>query len=212
MFARAFSGIALTIAILGVTTALFGLPSRTLTHITEGRWDLWRAAISKFLERPLLGWGYGSWKDDLVSRLPGEYKLTSVLVKDQKGGYHNEFINTLSEQGIVGFLAIAGFMGFGLVGSWKLAFQRPLVWKCGAAALVTMFFLVVRANVEMDGLFGFAQDPVDYLSYIFIGILVAALSAEEVAERLHSQSLEAERQEYIRMTVSQNRKRMRLLF
>jgi O-antigen ligase len=207
---KALAGMALTVAVLGIAAVLLLLPSRTLTHVSEGRWDLWRAATSKFMERPLLGWGYGSWKDDIVSRLPGEYKLTSVLVKDQKGGYHNEFINALSEQGIVGFVAILAFMGYGVVSSWKLAFRRPLLWKSGAAALVTMFFLVVRANVEMDGLFGFAQDPVDYLSYIFIAILVAALSAEEQAGQRLQASFEMQRQAFLRQTVNRNRRRMSL--
>ena len=47
-----------------------------------------------------------SWRDDLVSRLPGEYDLRSIWRKNLGGGYHNEYISVLAEEGLIGTLAV----------------------------------------------------------------------------------------------------------
>lgn len=191
-----------TVGALALIVGLSVTPSRILTSMSEGRWDLWRAAFSKFEERPLLGWGYGSWKDDLISRLPGEYTMTYDLVKDIKGGYHNQAIQILAEHGIVGFVGFLVLFGFGFFAAWKLAFRRTLKWKYGAVALYVMMFLLVRANVELDGLFGFAQDPVDFITYVFFGVMVSWLSQEEIAHKRLLSYAQHEKERFLRSRIS----------
>lgn len=199
----------LTVGTLSVVGVLVMVPSRILTSVSEGRWDLWTAAMNKFLERPLLGWGYGSWTADLISRLPGEYRLTNDLVKDIKGGYHNEFIQILAEHGIVGFIGLLTLFGFGFSAAWKLAFSRTLKWKFSTVALLAMLFLLVRANVELDGLVGFAQDPVDFITYTFYGILISWLSLEEMEQKRLLNVAQRERADLLRIQVSEKRRRAR---
>ncbi len=152
---------------------------RTMSKASEGRWDVWSVALDKFAERPLFGYGYVSWRDDLVSRLPGEYKMTHEIAAMVAGGYHNEFMTALAEQGIFGAAAVIALFAYVVRCAWLLAFRRWETWRNGQWALFAAIFLVLRANVEVPGLFGYAQEPADFLAYSFVAILVASLSAEE---------------------------------
>lgn len=152
---------------------------REMSGWTEGRWDFWSVAWQKFTERPLLGYGFDSWRDDLVSRLPGEYRLTSYDAINLAGGYHNEYLTLLAEQGLVGFLPVMALFLFLLRSSWRLAFGRVATWRHGQWALFGCLFLLMRAGVEAPGLFGYGQEPADYLAFIFVAIVVSRFSIEE---------------------------------
>ena len=165
--------------VIGVFSAGGEAVFRTMSKASEGRWDVWSVAFAKFTERPLFGYGYVSWRDDLVSRLPGEYKMTHEIAAMIAGGYHNEFMTALAEQGIFGSAAVIALFVYVFRCAWLLAFRQWATWKNGQWALFAAIFLVLRANVEVPGLFGYAQEPADFLAYSFVAILVASLSAEE---------------------------------
>jgi hypothetical protein len=152
---------------------------RTMSKLSEGRWDVWSVALTKFTERPVFGYGYVSWRDDLASRLPGEYKLTNQMAEHIVGGYHNEFLTSLAEQGLVGTAAVAGIFLFMLRCGWLLAYRRWITWHNGRWALFVAILVVLHSNLEVSGLFGYAQDPADYLAYGFLAILVSSISSEE---------------------------------
>ncbi len=155
-----------------------------LNHATEGRSHLWAVGLQKFTERPLFGFGYESWRDDLVSRLPGEYELTFDLAKSLGGGYHNEYVSVLAEEGLIGAFGAALVMWLLLRSSWLLAFRQWTTAHTGEWPLFTAIFLLLRASFEVPGLFGYAQDPVDYLAYIFVAIVLSRFSVEEDYARL----------------------------
>jgi len=165
-----------------ITTPINTLNS-TIARITEGRWDLWYVAKTKFLERPWSGYGYISWRDDLVSRLPGNYALTHELAEQIAGGYHNEFMTALAEQGIFGTFVILNVFYFMLRCGWQLSQGKASTWKYGDWALFAGLFMTLRANVEVPGLFGYAQEPADYTAFIFLALVVSRLSIEEDAIR-----------------------------
>lgn len=170
--------------ILAAAAMVLLVSDRDLNAATEGRSHLFSVGVQKFVERPLFGYGYESWRDDLVSRLPGEYDLTFDLAKNLGGGYHNEYISVLAEEGLMGALA-AGLVIWLLVrSSWLLAFRRWATMETRPWALFSCVFLLLRANVEVPGLFGYAQEPADYLAYIFLAIVVSRFSAEEDYARL----------------------------
>lgn len=173
----ACAGVAL-IAVLWITvSSVAGF--RTMSKLSEGRWDVWSVALTKFTERPIFGYGYVSWRDDLASRLPGEYKLSNAMAEHIVGGYHNEVMTALAEQGLVGTAAVAGLFWFMLRCGWLLAYRRWLTWRHGRWALFVGIFALLHSNFEVSGLFGYAQDPADYLSYGFLAILVASISTED---------------------------------
>lgn len=150
-----------------------------MSLLTEGRWDLWWVGLQKFTERPMLGYGFDSWRDDLVSRLPGDYGMTSFIARNIAGGYHNEYVTMLAEQGLIGFFPVMALFVFLLRCSWKLAFQRSATWKNGQWALFGCLFLMLRAGIEAPGLFGYGQEPADYLAFLFVAIVVSRFSVEE---------------------------------
>ena len=178
--ARRFFG---WLGIFGIVAAIIWgtqvISFKQMSSATEGRWDFWWVAWQKFAERPLMGYGFDSWRDDLVSRLPGEYRLTAYDAINLAGGYHNEYITLLAEQGLVGFFPVIALFIFLLRCSWKLAFRTSATWRNGQWALFGCLFLMLRGAVEAPGLFGYGQEPADYLAFIFLAIVVSRFSVEE---------------------------------
>jgi len=173
-------GYAMAVAIFAALfLVLFRVPFKRMTEITEGRWDLWSVAVAKFTESPLIGYGFESWRDDLVSRLPGEYQLTSNIASNIAGGYHNEYLTMLAEQGLIGSIPVIAFFMFLLSLCWKLAFRQWHTWHRGQWALFGCLFLMVRGNVEMPGLFGYGQEPSDFLAWLFVALTLSRFSIEE---------------------------------
>jgi O-antigen ligase len=171
------------LAIMGLLAAIIWgsrvITFKQMSDATEGRWDFWSVAWQKFTERPLMGYGFDSWRDDLVSRLPGEYRLTSYDAINIAGGYHNEYLTLLAEQGLVGLFPVMALFIFLLRCSWKLAFARSATWRNGQWALFGCLFLLLRGAIEAPGLFGYGQEPADYLAFIFLAIVVSRFSVEE---------------------------------
>ncbi len=174
-----FTWLAIFSLIAGLIVATQVVTFSQMSKATEGRWDLWSVAWQKFTERPLFGYGFDSWRDDLVSRLPGEYRLTSYDAINLAGGYHSEYLTMLAEQGLIGLFPVLALFVFLLHSSWKLAFQRTATWRNGQWALFGCLFLLLRAGVEAPGLFGYGQEPADYLAFIFVAIVVSRFSVEE---------------------------------
>jgi O-antigen ligase len=153
-----------------------------MSSLSEGRWDLWSVACEKFVEHPVFGSGFESWRDDLVSRLPGEYSLTASIEKNIAGGYHNEYLTLLAEQGLVGFIPTMLVFFYLFRCSWKLAYRNCALWTHGGWALFTCLFVFFRASLEVPGLFGYGQEPADYLAFFFFALAVSRVSREEVCE------------------------------
>jgi O-antigen ligase len=189
LLVRAIACLAIVGVALSLVFVFFHVTFKQMSAITEGRWDLWSVALTKFTERPILGYGYESWRDDLVSRLPGEYKLTGVIAMKIAGGYHNEYLTILAEQGLVGLIPTLALGWFLLHASWRLGFRKWRTWGGGRWALFGCLFLLIRANVEVPGLFGNAREPADFLAYIFLAIIVSRLSVEEDYLRFVTQAI-----------------------
>lgn len=174
--AAAFVGVVAVVALVVVAVVT---PDGEMNHATEGRSHLWSVGIAKFIERPLFGYGYESWRDDLVSRLPGENDLTFDLAQRLGGGYHNEYVSVLAEEGLIGAVAALLIIGLLLRSSYLLSFRQWRTVCTGQWPWFAAIFLLLRANFEVPGLFGYGQDPVDYLAYLFLAIVVSRFSIEE---------------------------------
>lgn len=135
-----------------------------LSNFTEGRWEMWSVAFQKFTQRPVLGYGFSSSEDD-----------PNFIA----GGYHNEYLTAMAEQGAVGTVVVLGLFVFLLRRGWRLAFCHSATWRNGQWALLGSLLLLVRAGVEVDGLLGYAQAPGDFLAYVFLAIVASRFSVEE---------------------------------
>jgi O-antigen ligase len=152
----------------GGVIAISSATSLQLAEVTEGRWYVWSVALHKFTVHPLWGNGYLSVEDD-----------PTYL----SGGYHNEYLTALAEQGIIGFCAVMYLFGFLLSCSWKLAFDPSCRNANGKIVLFACLFLLFRAVVELPGLFGTAQGPADFLAYVFLAIAVSQVARSERSGR-----------------------------
>ena len=167
-----------------IVASVYTVDAREMVTISEGRTVLWSLAWSKFTDRPLSGYGYESWRDDLASRVAGgEYFHTSKSIISD-GAYHNQYITLLAEEGLVGFVPAMAIV-------WMLLrCCRWLAWRTSIPAinrymiLLGCLFLLLRATVEVPGLFGFANDPADYLAYCFVAVVVSRMSMHEDSRRV----------------------------
>ena len=162
-----------------LTTLLATADSGSMSLLTEGRSDLWKVAWAKFQEKPLAGYGFESWQDDLVSRIPRESEVTRNLVTLKAGGYHNQYLTLLAEQGLVGFIPAMIFLSVLFAWCCRLAGSTSIARKSGLACLFTCLLLLLRAWIEVPGLFGYGDSPPDYLAYCFVAVVVSRLSNEE---------------------------------
>jgi O-antigen ligase len=163
---------------LGASVLLIGIPAliahltfQQMSDMTEHRWDVWTVALKRFSERPVFGYGYFSWYEALAEHVPSQH-LTG-------GGFHNEFMAALAEQGILGFLVLVCLFWFLTRYCWNLAFRPWHTWHNGQWALFASLVLLLRAGVEVPGLLGYAQEPADFLAYCFLAIVISRFSMEE---------------------------------
>jgi O-antigen ligase len=177
-----------------ILVSVFTIDSRELVTISEGRTVVWSVAWSKFLDKPLSGYGYESWEDDLAPRIAGsEYFHTHTSVF-KSGAYHNQYITLLAEQGLVGFVPAMAIV------CMLLRCCRWLAWRTSIPAvsrhviLLACVFLLLRAAVEVPGLFAYANDPADYLAYCFLAVVVSRTSLDEERRRLALSRLTGESQ------------------
>jgi hypothetical protein len=77
---------------------------------------------------------------------------------------------------------------------------RWLAWRTSIPAisrhviLLTCVFLLLRAAVEVPGLFAYANDSADYLAYCFVAVVVSRMSLHEDMRRLTLSRLTSEPQ------------------
>jgi O-antigen ligase len=142
-----------------------------MSRLTEQRWAVWSVALSQWADQPILGNGYASWPVAISNHVP-----TAHL---ESGGYHNEFLTALAEQGALGFIAFISILLYLFRCCWNLAFMPSHTWRNGQWALFACLVLLARALVEVPGLFGYAQEPADFLAYLFLSIVVSRISVEE---------------------------------
>jgi O-antigen ligase len=167
---------------LGLALALVNATFRDMSHVTEGRWDLWYVAWQKFTEQPIFGYGFESWHDDLASRVPGVYAMTfgsAGIEHLTAGSYHNVYLTMLAEQGLVGSIPTLAIFWFLLSKSYGLAFWEWATWRKGRWALFGAMVITLRSMVETTGLFGYADEPYDYCAMIFLALVVSRYSREE---------------------------------
>jgi hypothetical protein len=93
---------------------------------------------------------------------------------------------------LIGALAALPVLWLLFRSSWLLAFREWGSRPANAWPLFACIFLLLRANFEVPGLFGYAQGPDDYLAYIFIAIVLSRFSTEEDYARLLAEQREAE--------------------
>jgi O-antigen ligase len=142
-------------------------PSRLLSADSENRWVWWKEAAGAFSDRPLGGWGAGSF--GVVHLL---YRRDTLTVQQP----HSVPLQFLAEAGIVGaMLALGGFVL--LVAS---AAGRPRSLRAGSPErLLAAALLAGAVAYGVHSLYDWDWDipAVSLPAFLFLGVLVGARGA-----------------------------------
>jgi len=121
----------------------------------EGRFNYWREAWLGFLERPLTGWGWGTFRLVAIrfQKLPNTYSWYT----------HNFYLQTLVETGIFGFLALMAF----LIKALQKAFL--IIKKTKEPLLIGLFWALILSACQSFLDFGW-EFPAVFLTFlVFLG-------------------------------------------
>lgn len=132
-----------TVGVFGFLVYFFGLDliseyifyghSQEQISSGSGREYIWDLAISSWLERPWLGWGYCVGERYVFSQNPTAFVLSS----------HNGFLSVLLGTGLFGMFLFGSYLIRTLYQAWKLTNSR---YYRGFAAIVLAALLGVLAN------------------------------------------------------------------
>lgn len=144
-----------------------------------GRAALWQIAIAAWPQQPLFGYGPGCFAAVIHANLGLAYLTTidqyTSLYQLQAGGLHNLWLSVLVERGAIGFsgvfVAWCLLAGFALRHAGKLAAPQRFVMF---TLLATLF---LRGQVELAGLFDDADDPIDQIIMMAIGLTFPPIPA-----------------------------------
>ncbi len=108
-----------------------------------------RVAWNMFLDRPVLGHGFGQYT---AAKKPYHYVETADMPLRKVLPYmqHNVFLSYLTETGLVGMSLLVLLLGSATVKGWKLWYSRDLPWAERYFGLVILAFV---ANYCINGMF-----------------------------------------------------------
>ena len=89
------------------------------------RLNRWNAALALFAERPLVGWGGGTYQFVYAPFQRSEDRTIISTNNADGGNAHSEYLGPLAEQGLLGLIFAVGMLGFCLHLGFKL--QRQLI-------------------------------------------------------------------------------------
>jgi O-antigen ligase len=142
---------------------------------TSGRADLVSGGLELWTERPLEGYGSGSFQQ--AYRDHREHKKAPVTIS------HTEPVTVLAEQGIVGLALYLGLIVTALwtmgAGMWARAPGRdPTVFDAARAAVLATFVALLLHTLAYAGFF---EDPITWV-LLAVGASLAAVRAGAVRE------------------------------
>lgn len=74
------------------------------------RLNRWSCAWAMFLERPIAGWGPGTYQFEYARFQTAELRTQISTNNADLGNAHSEYLGPLAEQGLLGFLAMVGLL------------------------------------------------------------------------------------------------------
>jgi hypothetical protein len=137
-------------------------PDRLLSVDSENRWVWWREAAGAFRDRPLAGWGAGSF--GVVHLL---YRRDTLTVNQP----HSVPLQFLAETGVVG--ALLALVGFGLLLAAGVRAVRRL--PSGSQRLLAASLLAGAVAYTVHALYDWDWDipGVSFPALLMLGVLVA---------------------------------------
>lgn len=132
----------------------------------SGRKFFWNAAIDGFKSSPLLGVGIGNWKLIDKEELVKSVKNSNYFYPRR---VHNDFLQVLSEIGILGFLLFVGLFGLVYYLLLRVIFSKN---ENKERRLFALICLAAFVAYSLDSLINFPSErtPIQLLGFILIVI------------------------------------------
>lgn len=123
-----FGGVALTTPVLRARITSLANVQTDPASSTGARIFLWQDALAQFREKPVFGWGPGTFRANVERRHPDVKLLSNKHA-------HNNYLHTMAESGLVG---LAGFLAtFGWLA--VLAWRAPAPYRSLGLGLIAAF-------------------------------------------------------------------------
>lgn len=110
-----------------------------------GRFEVWTSSINMFKDHPLTGVGIGQWR----TKYEDSYRLPSE--NQHLYHAHNNFIQLLSEVGILGLLGVLIFYGTIIIDNFVTWFKKRDPYSlCAMIAVVSYVFVFGQVEYTLD--------------------------------------------------------------
>ena len=126
-----------------------------------GRFEVWTSAINMFKDYPAIGVGIGQWR----TKYEESYRLPSETQHLYHA--HNNFIQLLSEVGILGLLGVLIFYGYIVIDNAKIWYRRRDPYSlCAMIAVFSYVFVFGQIEYTLDNSSGIR------LMYFILGTML----------------------------------------
>ncbi|OGF49903.1 MAG: hypothetical protein A2231_01585 [Candidatus Firestonebacteria bacterium RIFOXYA2_FULL_40_8] len=148
------------------------------TFSERGRWIMWQSAVSMIKERPVFGFGAGTYRVNFTeheAKLLKTKEFTGyphVITKDA----HNDYLQISSELGLTGILLLLLFIGSVIFGAVRNLAKEEIDKKVIYIGLVCSLLAFL---VHMFFNFPMKIAPSAVLFYMFLGLLASGFGVHE---------------------------------
>lgn len=126
-----------------------------------GRFEVWTSSINMFKDYPAIGVGIGQWR----TKYEESYRLPSETQHLYHA--HNNFIQLLSEVGILGLLGVLIFYGYIVIDNAKIWYRRRDPYSlCAMIAVFSYVFVFGQIEYTLDNSSGIR------LMYFILGTML----------------------------------------
>lgn len=143
-----FSGIVYTVPSLNqrVQTTAYGIMHITddVKTVGDERWHIWRGAIGMFQDKPIAGYGLGTFKEVYN----GQYKMATAEKVDYSHA-HNMYLHIASEAGVIGLTGLLVLYLYTLYVGGKIYLSQGSIY--GLFIIAIMLSMMLHGLTEWNG-------------------------------------------------------------
>ena len=129
-----------------VQTTVYGVMHITddVKTVNDERWHIWRGAIGMFQDKPIAGYGLGTFKDVYN----GQYKMATAEKVDYSHA-HNMYLHIASEAGVIGLTGLLVLYLYTLYYGGKLYIRGQSIY--GLIIVSVMLSMMLHGLTEWNG-------------------------------------------------------------
>ena len=171
----AVAAVVIVVPVIGFFAAIHKIAFSDHARALAGRAALWQIAVTEAPHHMLVGTGPRTFTDVIRSSI-GEGVFSSYFEKQAiyaltGGGFHNIWVNTLVERGLIGFAGL--LVSFVILTAMLLRGVSEARPMRRFTALSVLLFILSRNFVEITGIMSYADSATDLLVILAFALVVA---------------------------------------